>query len=220
MTTKNLNPLLKLVLEIGPLGVFFLTFRFGRELLEIPTVSGLLEALTGPEALAGPSGPLFVATAFFMVAIAASLSASWHLTRHLPRMAVVTGIVVAIFGGLTLWSGDEIFIKMKPTIAQLLFAAVLLGSLAIGRPVLKPLLGAAWPMDDLGVRRLSQRFAVFFLVMAALNEAVWRTQSTDVWVLFKVFGLLGLTLLFSVSQVPLMTRHRLPEAADDSSEHE
>ena len=135
-------------------------------------------------------------------------------------MPLVTAAVVGIFGGLTLWSGDEIFIKMKPTIAQLLFAAVLLGSLAIGRPVLKPLLGAAWPMDDLGVRRLSQRFAVFFLVMAALNEAVWRTQSTDVWVLFKVFGLLGLTLLFSVSQVPLMTRHRLPEAADDSSEHE
>jgi intracellular septation protein len=128
--------------------------------------------------------------------------------------------VVGVFGGLTLWSGDEIFIKMKPTIVQLLFAAALLGGLALDRPVLKPLLGAAWPMDDLGWRRLSLRFAVFFLIMAALNEAVWRTQSTDAWVLFKVFGLFGLTLLFSLAQMPLMTRHRLPEAAAEPSERE
>ena len=163
---------------------------------------------------------LFAATAALIAVTVLALVLAYWIERRVAWMPLVTATVVGIFGGLTLWSGDEIFIKMKPTIAQLLFAAVLLGSLAIGRPVLKPLLGAAWPMDDLGVRRLSQRFAVFFLVMAALNEAVWRTQTTDVWVLFKVFGLLGLTLLFSVSQVPLMTRHRLPEAADNSSEHE
>jgi intracellular septation protein len=163
---------------------------------------------------------LFAATAALIAVTVLALVLALWIERRVAWMPLVTAAVVGIFGGLTLWSGDEIFIKMKPTIAQLLFAAVLLGSLAIGRPVLKPLLGAAWPMDDLGVRRLSQRFAVFFLVMAALNEAVWRTQTTDVWVLFKVFGLLGLTLLFSVSQVPLMTRHRLPEAADEPSEHE
>lgn len=163
---------------------------------------------------------LFAATAALIAVTVLALGLALWFERRVAWMPLVTAAVVGIFGGLTLWSGDEVFIKMKPTIAQLLFAAVLLGSLAIGRPVLKPLLGAAWPMDDLGVRRLSQRFAVFFLVMAALNEAVWRTQTTDVWVLFKVFGLLGLTLLFSVSQVPLMTRHRLPEAADNSSDHE
>lgn len=163
---------------------------------------------------------LFAATAALIAVTVLALVLALWIERRVAWMPLVTAAVVGIFGGLTLWSGDEIFIKMKPTIAQLLFAAVLLGSLAIGRPVLKPLLGAAWPMDDLGVRRLSQRFAVFFLVMAAMNEAVWRTQTTDVWVLFKVFGLLGLTLLFSVSQVPLMTRHRLPEAADEPSEHE
>jgi intracellular septation protein len=163
---------------------------------------------------------LFTATAALIAVTVLALVLALWIERRVAWMPLVTATVVGIFGGLTLWSGDEIFIKMKPTIAQLLFAAVLLGSLAIGRPVLKPLLGAAWPMDDLGVRRLSQRFAVFFLVMAALNEAVWRTQTTDVWVLFKVFGLLGLTLLFSVSQVPLMTRHRLPEATDNSSDHE
>jgi intracellular septation protein len=191
--TRTAPPWLKPAVDYGPLMVF-LAFYFATDLL--------------------------AATAALIAVTVLALVLAFWIERRVAWMPLVTATVVGIFGGLTLWSGDEIFIKMKPTIAQLLFAAVLLGSLAIGRPVLKPLLGAAWPMDDLGVRRLSQRFAVFFLVMAALNEAVWRTQSTDVWVLFKVFGLLGLTLLFSVSQVPLMTRHRLPEAADDSSEHE
>jgi intracellular septation protein len=191
--TRTAPPWLKPAVDYGPLMVF-LAFYFATD--------------------------LFAATAALIAVTVLALVLAFWIERRVAWMPLVTATVVGIFGGLTLWSGDEIFIKMKPTIAQLLFAAVLLGSLAIGRPVLKPLLGAAWPMDDLGVRRLSQRFAAFFLVMAALNEAVWRTQSTDVWVLFKVFGLLGLTLLFSVSQVPLMTRHRLPEAADDSSEHE
>jgi intracellular septation protein len=191
--TRTAPPWLKPTVDYGPLMVF-LAFYFATD--------------------------LFAATAALIAVTVLALVLAFWIERRVAWMPLVTATVVGIFGGLTLWSGDEIFIKMKPTIAQLLFAAVLLGSLALGRPVLKPLLGAAWPMDDLGVRRLSQRFAVFFLVMAALNEAVWRTQSTDVWVLFKVFGLLGLTLLFSVSQVPLMTRHRLPEAADDSSEHE
>ncbi|MCH8138556.1 MAG: septation protein A [Proteobacteria bacterium] len=163
---------------------------------------------------------LLVATAALIAVTLLALVLALWIERRVPWMPVVTAAVVGVFGGLTLWSGDEIFIKMKPTIAQLLFAAVLLGSLALGRPVLKPLLGAAWPMDDLGWRRLSLRFAIFFLVMAALNEAVWRTQSTDVWVLFKVFGLFGLTMLFSLAQVPLMSRHRLPEAAAEPSEHE
>ena len=94
MASKNVNPLLKIVLEIGPLAVFFLSFRYGRELLGFPAVSGLIEPLTGAEALAGVSGPLFVATVFFMIAITASLTASWVMTRHLPRMAVVTAMSI------------------------------------------------------------------------------------------------------------------------------
>ena len=163
---------------------------------------------------------LFVATAALIAATLLAVVLALWVERRVPWMPVVTAAVVGVFGGLTLWSGDETFIKIKPTIAQLLFAAVLLGSLALGRPVLKPLLGAAWPMDEAGWRRLSLRFAGFFLVMAVLNEAVWRTQTTDVWVLFKVFGLLGMTLLFSLAQVPLMTRHHLPAAAEEPSEHE
>ncbi len=163
---------------------------------------------------------LFVATAALIAATALAFGIALWIERRVPWLPLVTAAVVGVFGGLTLWSGDETFIKIKPTIAQLLFAAVLLGSLALGRPVLKPLLGAAWPMDEAGWRRLSLRFAWFFLAMAGLNEAVWRTQTTDVWVLFKVFGLLGLTLLFSLAQVPLMARHRLPEAAEEPSERE
>ncbi len=191
--TRTAPPWLKPTVDYGPLLVF-LAFYFATDLLA-------------------------ATAALIAVTVLALVLALW-IERRVPWMPVVTAAVVGVFGGLTLWSGDEIFIKMKPTIAQLLFAAVLLGSLALGRPVLKPLLGAAWPMDDLGWRRLSLRFAIFFLAMAALNEAVWRTQTTDVWVLFKVFGLFGLTMLFSLAQVPLMARHRLPEVATKPSEHE
>lgn len=219
MEKRPENPVLKFVLEIGPLLIFFGSFRYARDLLENPAVYGLLEPLVGAKALAGESGPLFVATAVFMVAIAVSLAVSWKTTGHLPRMAVVTAVVVAVFGGLTLWLQDETFIKMKPTIVQVLFAAILLGGLAFGRPLLKPLMGAAWAMDDRGWHKLTLRFALFFLAMAALNEAVWRTQSTDVWVSFKVFGILGLTLVFALAQTPLMRRHhREGESAAGSCE--
>ena len=191
--TRTAPTWLKPTVDYGPLLVF-LTFYFATDLL---TATAALIAVT-------------------VLAVGLAL---W-VERRVPWMPVVTAIVVGVFGGLTLWSGDETFIKIKPTVVQLLFAAVLLGGLVLGRPLLKPLLGAAWPMDDLGWRRLSLRFAIFFLTMAALNEAVWRTQTTDVWVLFKVFGLFGLTMVFSLAQLPLMTRHRLPEAAEEPSEHE
>ncbi len=182
---------LKPTVDYGPLAVFFLAYF----------KAGLLIA----------TGALIAATA---VALVLALWAE----RRVPWMPLTTAVVVGIFGGLTLWSGDETFIKIKPTIVQALFAAVLLGGLAFGRPLLKPLWGAAWPMDDAGWRQLSLRFALFFAVMAALNEAVWRTQSTDVWVTFKVFGLIGLTLLFSIAQAPLMMRHRLAEETEESGE--
>jgi intracellular septation protein len=118
--------------------------------------------------------------------------------------------VVAVFGGLTLWLDDPAFIKMKPTIVQALFAAILLGGLAFGRPLLRPVLGMAmpWPLSDHGWRVLTLRWGVFFAVMAVLNEVVWRTQSTDVWVNFKVFGILLITLAFAAAQAPLLYRHK------------
>lgn len=176
--------------EYGPLAAFFLAYLFW----------GLLPA-----------------TAALLVATAVSLALSLLYTGRVPAMPLVTAVIVGLFGGLTLWLNDETFIKMKPTIVQALFAAALLGGLAVGRPLLKPLLGQVWPIDDAGWRRLTLRFGLFFAAMAVLNEVVWRTQSTDVWVSFKVFGILLLTLLFALAQTPLIARHRLPDASGEPS---
>lgn len=157
---------------------------------------------------------LLPATAALIAATLAALAVTWGLERRLPLMPVITAVVVAVFGGLTLWLEDETFIKMKPTIVQVIFSLVLLGGLMAGKPLLKPLLGAAWQMDEAGWRKLTLRFAVFFAAMAGLNEAVWRTQTTDVWVTFKVFGILGLTVVFAASQIYLLQRHVL---ADDGT---
>ncbi|MCL5776456.1 septation protein A [Limibaculum sp. FT325] len=216
MTAETRTPaepssFLKLALELGPLVVFFLVFRYGRELLDIGPLHDLMARATGEAALASASGPLFVATAAFMVAIAASLAASWWLTRRLPRMAVVTGVVVAVFGGLTLWLQDETFIKMKPTIVNGLFAIALGIGLMQGRSYIKYLMGEAIPMDDRGWMIFTRRWAVFFLFMALLNEAVWRTQTTEFWVSFKTFGNLPLTMGFTALQLPLLRRHMIEE---------
>jgi intracellular septation protein len=161
---------------------------------------------------------LLWATGALMAATAVALAMSLAVARRVPLMPLITAGVVAVFGGLTLALQDDTFIKMKPTIVQILFAAILLGGLAFGRPLLKPLMGTAWSMDDQGWRKLTFRFGLFFLAMAGLNEAVWRTQSTDVWVSFKVFGLLGLTLLFALAQTPLMRRHHLATEATETTE--
>ena len=133
----------------------------------------------------------------------------------MPLIPLITAAVVAVFGGLTLWLQDETFIKMKPTIVQALFAAILLGGLLVDRPLLKPLLGKMMPpMSDRAWRRFTLRYALFFIAMALLNEVVWRTQSTDFWVTFKVFGLTGLTILFILTQMPFIAREtRAAEAA-------
>ncbi|RMD61928.1 MAG: septation protein A [Alphaproteobacteria bacterium] len=162
------------------------------------------------------SAGLYAATAALVTASVIALALSFAVVRRVPWMPVVTAVVVAVFGGLTLWLNDDTFIKMKPTIAQGAIAAVLLGGLATGRALLKPVMGRAWAMDDAGWRRLTFRYALFFAAMAVLNEIVWRTQTTDVWVAFKVFGLLGLTFLFSLAQIPLMTRHRVSETGDQA----
>lgn len=156
---------------------------------------------------------LMVATAALMAVTFAALLLSLATTRRVPKLPLITAAVVGVFGGLTLWLNDPVFIKMKPTIVQALFAVILLGGLLAGRPLLRPVLGMAmpWPLSDLGWRRLTLRWGVFFAAMAVLNEIVWRTQSTDIWVNFKVFGLLALTLMFALAQAPLITRHKAGE---------
>jgi intracellular septation protein len=150
---------------------------------------------------------LMAATAAIIAASLVALALAWTLQRRVPLIPLITAAVVALFGGLTLWLQDETFIKMKPTIVQALFAAILLIGLAFGRPLLKPLLGRMMPpMTEAAWRQFTLRYALFFIGMALLNELVWRTQSTDFWVTFKVFGLTGLALVFILTQMPFIAR--------------
>ena len=164
------------------------------------------------------TGDLMQATVWLMIATAIAVVVLFAVERRVPWMPLATAAIVGVFGGLTLWLQDETFIKMKPTIIQTLFAAILLGGLAFGRPLLKPLFGAMWTLSDGGWRTLTFRYGLFFLAMAALNEVVWRTQSTDFWVNFKVFGLIGLTMAFALSQAPLILREQKAAEAAAASD--
>jgi intracellular septation protein len=197
---KRLNPFLKLALEMGPLVLFF--FANSRPALFMPLVGPLL-----PEAASGEKAGIFVATAVFMVAILAALVVSYALTRHLPLMAMVTAVIVVVFGSLTLVLHDDTFIKMKPTIIYVLFGGVLLGGLWFNKPLLAVVFDSVFDLNEDGWRKLTLRWALFFLALAVLNEIVWRTQTTDFWVSFKVFGVVPLTFLFGAVQYPLLQKY-------------
>lgn len=205
------HPILKLVLEIGPLAVFFLTFRYAEKILTNTSVYSAMERITGARALEGDTGPILLATAFFMVAIAISLSVSWATSRTLPKMAIVTAVVVAVFGGLTLWLQDETFIKMKPTIVNAIFALILGFGLLQGRSFLKDLIGETMPLTDEGWIIFTWRWVYFFIFLGVLNEVIWRSQTTEFWVSFKTFANLPLTLIFVAFQWPLLQRHSIEE---------
>jgi intracellular septation protein len=198
---KQLNPLLKLALDLGPLVLFF--WANAKPDLFAPLLAPWL-----PDGLfTGSRAGIFAATAVFMVAVLVALAVSYALTRHLPMMALVTAVVVLVFGGLTLVLHDELFIKLKPTIIYVLFGAVLLGGLAFGKPLLGIVFDQMFNLTPEGWRKLTLRWALFFLALAVLNEIVWRTMSTDTWVTFKAFGVLPLTLIFAACQVPLLQRY-------------
>jgi intracellular septation protein len=176
----HVNPFLKMSLELGPLILFFVAnTRWG----------------------------IFAATGVFMVAVVVALIASYVLLRRVPIMTVVSAVVVIVFGGLTLFLQNDVFIKLKPTIIYLLFAAVLFGGLVAGKSLLALAFDSVFDLTQEGWRKLTWRWALFFLALAALNEIVWRTQTTDVWISFKVFGVMPLTFLFAAAQYPLLTRY-------------
>jgi intracellular septation protein len=183
----QLNPLVKLALDFGPLSLFF---------------------------FANNRYDIFVATATFMGAVLVALAISYYLTRHLPIMPVVTAIIVVVFGGLTLFLHDATFIKVKPTIIYALFGAILLGGLFFGKPLLGVVLDSMFQLTEEGWRKLTLRWALFFLALAVLNEIVWRNTSTNVWVDFKVFGVVPLTFIFGALQVPLLKKYAIEQPAE------
>jgi intracellular septation protein len=162
--------------------------------------------------IANARGGIFWGTGVFMAATAVALALSWTLTRRLAMVPLIGTVFVAVFGGLTLWLQNDTFIKVKVTLVNLMFGSILLAGLYFGKQFLKLVLGEALKMDDEGWRILTLRWGLFFFALAALNEVVWRSVSTDLWVNFKVFGILPLTLLFALSQAPLMSRHMIGES--------
>jgi len=171
---------LKAIVEYGPLIVFFVTYW---------------------------ATDLFKATAAIIITTLVVLVLSFLVERRLPIMPIVTGCIIIFFGGLTLWLKDETFIKMKPTIIQFIFGLILLIGLYTKNMFLEKLLGASIKMKQQGWVLFTRRFAIFFFSMALLNEIVWRTQTTDFWVNFKVFGILSLTILFLVAQMQLLRKY-------------
>ena len=181
----------KLAIELGPLLVFF-----------------------GTNAAAG----IYVATAVFMAATLVALGVAWWRYHKIPVMPLVSGAVVLVFGTLTLYLRDDTFIKLKPTIVYSMFAVLLAAGLLMKKPMLELLLGPVFNLTEEGWRKLTLRWALFFVAMAVLNELIWRNVSTDAWVSFKAFGFLPLTFLFALAQVPLMHRHGEPLAEPNSKE--
>jgi intracellular septation protein len=182
---KTLPGWLRILVEWGPLIAFF---------------------------IANARGGIFWGTGVFMAATVVALAVSWTLTRRLALVPLIGAVFVAVFGGLTLWLHNDTFIKVKVTLVNAMFGSILLIGLYFGKQFLKLVLGEALKMDDEGWRILTLRWGLFFFVLAALNEVIWRSVGTDLWVNFKVFGILPLTLLFALSQAPLMSRHMIGES--------
>ncbi|MEP3277890.1 MAG: septation protein A [Stappiaceae bacterium] len=201
----EVNPVLKMALELGPLGVFFLANAKGEQFAEWWPVLKVF------------GEPIFLATAAFMVAIAISLSVSLALTKRIPIMPLVTGVVVFVFGALTLWLHNDVFIKLKPTIVNVLFGSTLLGGLLFGKALLGYVFDSAFRLDAAGWRKLTFRWGVFFFFLALVNEVVWRNFSTDFWVQFKVFGVMPLTFVFMLCQMPILTKHSLDKPEEDEA---
>ena len=178
---KNIS---KLLIDIGPLAVFFIFYT---------------------------RGDLKSAIIPFMIATIIAVLFSYIMEKKIPIMPTVGAFIILIFGGLTIYFDNEVFFKMKPTIINLLFALILYGGVIVKKPLLKFLLGAAIKLEDEGWKILTQRWISFFIALAILNEIVWRTQSTDIWVNFKVFGILPITFIFTMTQFPLIKRYQIED---------
>lgn len=188
MTTQPTNKRLKFFCDLAPLVVFFLAYKY-----------------------AG----IYMATVVLIIATTATTALTYYYERKISWMPIVTVILVALMGGLTLWSGNQLFIKMKPTVINGLFAAIVLGAMACDKLVLKQLFGHSLNMSDAAWKIFSLRWSGLFILLAFLNELIWRNSSTDIWVNFKVFGILPLMFLFMVTQYPFLKRHAIIPKANE-----
>ena len=177
-----MNPQIRrLALDLGPLLIFFAAFKY-----------------LG----------IFGATAAFMAAVLLALAIGYLMEKRLSPMPLFTAVLVMVFGGLTLYLKNDIFIKMKPTVLYAFFGAVLLGGLSVNRLFIKYVFAQAFELDDLGWRKLTVRWGIFFLALAVVNETVWRSTTTATWVSFKVWGIIPLIFLFALAQTPLLLKHQ------------
>lgn len=184
----------RIAVDVGPLLIFFL--------------ANFLAPVPGPL-------KIFVATGAFMAAMMAALIYSAIRFRTVSPLLLFSGVMVIVLGGLTIWLHNETFIKVKPTIYYAIVSGLLSFGLATGRPLLKAVLGSAYPgLDEAGWRKLTRNWAIFFAMMAVVNEAVWRNSTTDFWIGFKLWGAIPATLLFAAANVPMLLKHGL--AADDA----
>ena len=181
--------IIRLALDLGPLLIFFGSFKY----------FGILGA-----------------TAAFMVAVLAALAIGWWIERRISPMPLFTAVLVVIFGGLTLYLQNDIFIKMKPTVLYAFFGALLLAGLSFNRLFIKYIFAQAFELTETGWKKLTVRWGLFFLALAAANEAVWRSTSTDTWVSFKVWGILPLIFLFALAQTPLVMKHQAHSGKNDA----
>jgi intracellular septation protein len=204
MAARHVNPIVKLVLEVGPIAVFFLAYRLA------PLPDGLGDSERQLQ-------QMLFATWVFVPTILAALAASFLLSGRLPRMAAITAVVVVVFGGLTLILRDDTFVKMKPTILYTLFAGILAFGLVRGQSYLRYLMDELIPMQAEGWMKFTRRFVAFYLALAVVNEVVWRGWGTDTWVNFRTFVLPAANFLFIMAQVPLFQRYALEETPADGA---
>ena len=189
LTSREPAGLARLAIDIGPLLVFFLVNFFA-------PVPGAIK--------------IFVATGAFMAAMVAALIFAAIRYRYVSPLLLFSAVMVVVLGGLTIWLHNETFIKIKPTIYYTLVAGLLSFGLATGRPLLKAVLGSTYPgLDEEGWKKLTRNWAIFFAVMAVVNEGVWRNSTTDFWIAFKLWGAIPATLLFAIANVPMLMRHGL-----------
>ena len=179
-----MKSILKILVDIGPLAVFFIFYT---------------------------RGDLQTAILPFMIATIVAVLFSYIVEKKIPIMPTVGAFIILIFGGLTIYFNNEVFFKMKPTIINILFAIILYSGEILKKPLLKYLLGGTLKLQEEGWGLLTKRWIGFFIALAILNEIIWRTQSTDLWVKFKVFGLLPITFIFTMTQFSLIKKFQIED---------